>query len=396
MPPKVKKNLDSEDQSVESETMQIIRNAEKAELEALTKSVSFLSADAIRWMNKRRPTAAHANTAHVAPARALELRQIFKGLDFDHSGSIDIEELQEAVAYVAASDSSDPIFKDPKKLTDFFASMDTDGNGTVDFNEFLVAMTSSHANLDEGAKESTAKLQQAFFDFANKHRRQQLIHRIGDQSISDLVKYDELRQLFSITFFKDEVYDATVEDQLKRAKQDAKNSANAFRSEHSVRQKKMELSRAREGSLYFAAQRMPRNVVLDSLKHSGVQDAEYRANHIDEKIRKSFSTFSLHDHKTYIPEKEDDALAMLNESRSFKKPPRGDHNHNEEAVERKNLRMLAMKEVKSVKLARNIQASSVPILPPMSMKSRLTAGTHTGESTGAGGLISKRRADGRR
>jgi len=70
-----------------------------------------------------------------------------EGLDVDGSGSIDLKELREAVGYVAANDTSkDPIFKDPKKLIDFFNSMDTDGNGAVDFNEFLTGMTAEGAS----------------------------------------------------------------------------------------------------------------------------------------------------------------------------------------------------------------------------------------------------------
>ena len=69
------------------------------------------------------------------------------GLDVDGSGSIDLKELREAVSYVAANDTSkDPIFKDPQKLIEFFNSMDTDGNGAVDFNEFLTGMTAEGAS----------------------------------------------------------------------------------------------------------------------------------------------------------------------------------------------------------------------------------------------------------
>ena len=81
---------------------------------------SYLSADAIRWMNKRRPGAGTSSTMHILPSRALQLRQIFKGLDFDNSGSIDIEELKEAVNFVARKDkSSDKVIQDPKKVCKF-------------------------------------------------------------------------------------------------------------------------------------------------------------------------------------------------------------------------------------------------------------------------------------
>lgn len=104
MASKAKIAISEEEQSQISATMAVIKAAEIAEQDALSRSISFLSPDAIRWMNKRKPSASHSTTAHVTPSRALELRQIFKGLDFDNSGSIDIEELQEAVEYIASTD----------------------------------------------------------------------------------------------------------------------------------------------------------------------------------------------------------------------------------------------------------------------------------------------------
>ena len=66
------------------------------------KSVSFLSSDAISWMNKHRPRAMNglAQQSHLTPAQALHYRSIFKGLDFDGSGGISLEEMEEAISYV--------------------------------------------------------------------------------------------------------------------------------------------------------------------------------------------------------------------------------------------------------------------------------------------------------
>eukprot|EP01035_Chromulina_nebulosa_P036041 gene36041-48498_t len=66
--------------------------------------MTFLSPEAIRWMNKRKPSASYGGAAHILPSRALQLRSIFKGLDVDGSGSIDLNELRDAVGYVAAND----------------------------------------------------------------------------------------------------------------------------------------------------------------------------------------------------------------------------------------------------------------------------------------------------
>jgi hypothetical protein len=50
---------------------------------------------------------------------------------------------------VARNDTSkEKVFENPKKLTDFFMAMDTDGNGIVDGNEFMIAMNSEASTND--------------------------------------------------------------------------------------------------------------------------------------------------------------------------------------------------------------------------------------------------------
>lgn len=103
------------DHSIGSETMAIIEESEKN----CTTNISFLSADAVRWINKRQHASNGVVGARVMPARALQLREIFQGLDFDNSGSIDISELKEAIEYVAKSSAAGdtPMLKDPEKLS---------------------------------------------------------------------------------------------------------------------------------------------------------------------------------------------------------------------------------------------------------------------------------------
>jgi hypothetical protein len=106
-------------------------------------TVSFLTPEAISWMNKRRPNASNMKK-HVNPSRVLQLRAVFNGLDFDGSGELTLEELKEAVDFVSKNnDGGPPIFEDPEKMKQFFKDMDTDGSGAIDFQEFLVGMTST-------------------------------------------------------------------------------------------------------------------------------------------------------------------------------------------------------------------------------------------------------------
>jgi len=65
-----------------------------------SKSVSFLDPYSIQWMNRHRPLGGVTNggaslMAHLTPAQALNYREIFNNLDFDGSGGISLEEMEE-------------------------------------------------------------------------------------------------------------------------------------------------------------------------------------------------------------------------------------------------------------------------------------------------------------
>ena len=145
--------------------------------------------------------------------RVLQLRSIFRGLDFDGSGEIDIDELKDAVKFVANADTgSPPLIEKPEEIVQLFESMDIDKNGTVDFDEFLVGMTTSSAAGAVGS----AKMANAFFDFANQHRRQTIVDQINDKKAPTDERYNALRKLYNMKYLKDEPSDATTDDIIKK------------------------------------------------------------------------------------------------------------------------------------------------------------------------------------
>jgi Ca2+-binding EF-hand superfamily protein len=265
---------------------------------------SFLSPEAVRWMNRRRPNASStAAQIHILPSRAIQLKALFKGLDFDGSGSIDIKELKEAVHYVAKNSGSDPIFKDPKKLTDFFVTMDTDGNGSVDFNEFLVGMTAEGGTNDTAS--SNAKVRQIFYDFANSHRRQMMIDRMGNDQVSDTEKLEEVRKLFSIAYFKDEPYNETLHEQISRVQKEVKQDMKELQEGPQKKLRRKEVVRAREASLFFESKRATRrsgNIILNSLEKSNIPDALFVTQQIEQGLRKTESMHMLRNEATYVPD----------------------------------------------------------------------------------------------
>jgi len=71
-----------------------------------SKSVSFLNPDTISWLNRHRPknkVAGGMAQMFLTPSKAFQLREIFRGLDFDGSGGITLEEMDEALEFVSKS-----------------------------------------------------------------------------------------------------------------------------------------------------------------------------------------------------------------------------------------------------------------------------------------------------
>lgn len=314
-------------------------------------NVSYLSADSVRWMNKRRPKGGSAAAVHVLPSRALQLSHIFKGLDFDDSKTIDIEELKDAIGFVAKHDtSSDKVFKDPKKLMDFFISMDIDKNGVVDFNEFMIAMNSETGAGTDGTK----KLQQAFFDFANQHRRQMLLENIKGANIksTELEKYDDMKKLFAISYFKEETYELTLEDKLARAKADAKKDrADLNLNPIHKETRQAELRRARESAARFkanrAAEKKEFNVVLASLRDSNIPHADRVSASIEGKIRRNASEFPVPIFDTFVPSLNASTstvnlLNTMKKSKRLKKP----------IIDGSNTKLRVINEIRDLKAAR--------------------------------------------
>jgi hypothetical protein len=164
------------------------------------KNMTLLGPDAIQWMNKRRPlNQAQSQPQHISPHRASQLRDMFDGLDFNGGGEIDLKEFKEAIAYVEskARAGSASIFGDPKRVNEIFQEMDADGSGTVDFNEFVIALTSDSKS---NSGNQLSQLQHTFYEFANMHRRQNILDKIVHGN-DDLQRYDEFEKLFRVEYF---------------------------------------------------------------------------------------------------------------------------------------------------------------------------------------------------
>ena len=91
--------------------------------------------------------------------------------------------------------------------------MDVDGNGIIDFNEFLMAMS-----LESSA--ANDKLQKAFQSFASMHRRRNIIDLLRNKRVPDHVKYNEFLTLFQKVDVQ-EAATVSVEEQCRIFKKQA-------------------------------------------------------------------------------------------------------------------------------------------------------------------------------
>lgn len=97
--------------------------------------VSQLPLHSIRWMNKRTSNIVDRVTSHILPSRTEELRAVFNLVDVENSGLLTITTLKDAVRFYNRSyKKSDGFLTDKKSLESFFAKMDKNSDGFIEFS----------------------------------------------------------------------------------------------------------------------------------------------------------------------------------------------------------------------------------------------------------------------
>jgi hypothetical protein len=134
-----------------------------------------------------------------------------------------------------------------------------------------------------------------------------LIDNIKGNNIgaTELEKYEAMKKLFGIAYFKDESYALSLEDKIARAKADAKKDAADMNNAIHRASRENELIRARESALYFKsiqhASEKKFNVVLASLQSSNIPSAERVTEKIEWTIRNNAARLPLQLTETYVP-----------------------------------------------------------------------------------------------
>lgn len=200
-------------------------------------SASFIDPRTIRWMNKRRPNPIAQASSRAPPSRLKQLKAIFNGFEQDDDGRINLQNFKNAVDFINERDSTGWT-SDTMTIQELFSTFHSN-KGTIDFQDFVNAMTSgSHDNHDSSRKDISNR-QQAFFDIATKHRRQKLIENLSSSDTDDLHKYRNFTKLFEVQYFPDEpivdIVDENPTIQSKAVSQNLTEKQRHVRNEEVIR-----------------------------------------------------------------------------------------------------------------------------------------------------------------
>ena len=111
-----------------------------------------------------------------------EFEIAFKQFDGDNSGSIDRDEIKQAMAKLNWVPTEE-------ELSSIIAEVDVDGNGTLDFNEFCLLMSKNSSGLtDEELKAAFTVLDQSGAGFLSGPDIRKLDPSLTDQQIGEMIQ----------------------------------------------------------------------------------------------------------------------------------------------------------------------------------------------------------------
>lgn len=167
--------------SIATVTDRLYRNEKKAVVKKTANDalLSSLPTDSLRWIKKRRKINSSEKVA-LTHFRERQLREIFRGLDFDEMGTIHLDLVKGAANYAEVKlkpKRGKAVFTN---IQDLFASMDGDGDGTVDFQELVNALCgSTKSAMDNATEQDVEMLTRRFIEYADIRRRERAVAGVG-------------------------------------------------------------------------------------------------------------------------------------------------------------------------------------------------------------------------
>ena len=139
-------------------------------------------------------------TDHLTPEQIEEFKEAFLIFDLDHDNTISTDELGAVMRSLGQNPTQ-------AELKEMIQEVDADGNGSLDFSEFLTLMASKIKSTD-----TEEELVEAF----------KIFDRDGDQ----LIRLKEIRHVFDI--IGEKMTDAEIEDMICLADNDGDSDCLNF------------------------------------------------------------------------------------------------------------------------------------------------------------------------
>ncbi len=167
--------------------------------------LTTLSGETIRWVKSHRlPDCKYK--VPMSHFRERQLREMFRGLDFENRGAIDLSEFKNAVRYVQEHTKSRSRVFD--NLQSIFEAMDEDGDGNVDFQEFSTAINgNSQSSISKLSEYDFERLHMKFVEYSTIKKRKFILDTFASKNLDPKYGLDVNSKNFDINSLKDKESD---------------------------------------------------------------------------------------------------------------------------------------------------------------------------------------------
>jgi EF hand len=127
-----------------------------------------------------------ASRVPISYDRDKQLREIFTNLDFGKTGVVLLSDLKAASDFVELRMEASRKLSGSKSLYEVFAAMDTDGNGHIDIDEFVFAMTGTrNSALEQLSEGDVEQIKFLYVEYGHLQKRKDALETLRKKSTRD-------------------------------------------------------------------------------------------------------------------------------------------------------------------------------------------------------------------
>ena len=193
-------------------------------------------------------TAAMGQASGLSKEQIADFREAFSLFDFDENGSISAKELGEVLKALGQNPSMN-------ELSDMINEVDQDGNGTVEFAEFVILMTNKVKEMtkEDEIYEAFMVLDKEKDDFISEKELKYFMRKVAHIKLSseeakamiefadsdgdNLISYDDFRNVIEMFQENGDIGDGAVESD-EEEDEDANSAEDSEDSEKSKKKRK--------------------------------------------------------------------------------------------------------------------------------------------------------------